>query len=739
MNDGKIVICIVGDVIVDWQILLPRGESAKNMDIAQRWGQFTCQAAAQPGGAALLTALLQEMAKQYPGAGNRLQIHGPVLPDAALQQPGYPGVAKAFMSWSTFEGRGSGGREYVWRVSEFLGEHHSPAIGNQNGAAEETYQNVGKGAEERVPYILVIEDSNHGFRNCEKSWPSFINTVSGTSEESGEGFPRFILIKVTDPLEDDPLLERLCRNHAQKLIAFTSVSDLRKSGCHIGYPISWEQVYEETVNSVTNHPGLKQAKRVVVSLGASGAVLLTKKEGENEVWDSVLVFDPKNQEGDWEKKHKGDMIGYGICIEASLIWKLVVFNSKVEPSEDTIEQKMIEAIKRGCHAARILHLHGYDEDSEGNALRLSFPCERIALSILGNEPTEFQETKLAHGFGRSQSILDIKLAADLSHGSIAGRLDKAKEVVIKGAEHALRGVPLERIGQWSSVDREEIESMRSVSNIVEEYVNRYRAGYRIEKPLSIAVFGPPGAGKSFAIKQMAKANFPDLIKAHEFNLSQLVSPNELAAAFHIVRDMVLEQYLPLVFWDEFDTTLEGQELGWLRHFLAPMQDGHFREGGAFHPIGPSIFVFAGSRYTTMEEFRAGHAGREASEKAAKKDDFVSRLKGFVNILGPNPRTGENKHRDENYILRRAFLLRTILERKTAHLMDDLGNIRINDGVLRAFLMVERYYYGTRSMEAIVEMSTLAGKKSYELSSLPAPRQLSMHVDPDDFMRHACTF
>ncbi len=31
--------------------------------------------------------------------------------------------------------------------------------------------------------------------------------------------------------------------------------------------------------------------------------------------------------------------------------------------------------------------------------------------------------------------------------------------------------------------------------------------------------------------------------------------------------------IPLVFWDEFDTSLDGRPLGWLRYFLAPMQDG----------------------------------------------------------------------------------------------------------------------------------------------------------------------
>jgi hypothetical protein len=81
-----------------------------------------------------------------------------------------------------------------------------------------------------------------------------------------------------------------------------------------------------------------------------------------------------------------------------------------------------------------------------------------------------------------------------------------------------------------------------------------------------------------------------------------------------VRDVGLSGALPLVFWDEFDTALEGKKLGWLRYFLAPMQDGRFQDGQLVHPIGRSIFVFAGGTSTTMEKL-AGTAPEEYRGKA----------------------------------------------------------------------------------------------------------------------------
>ena len=120
----------------------------------------------------------------------------------------------------------------------------------------------------------------------------------------------------------------------------------------------------------------------------------------------------------------------------------------------------------------------------------------------------------------------------------------------------------------------------------------------------------------------------------EFNLSQFASPDDLLSALHQVRDIGLSGKIPLIFWDEFDAAFSGAALGWLRYFLAPMQDGRFQEGQLIHPIGRSIFVFAGGTATSMADFGQGLSADDF--RAVKGPDFVSRLKGFVNILGPNP-------------------------------------------------------------------------------------------------------
>jgi hypothetical protein len=121
-------------------------------------------------------------------------------------------------------------------------------------------------------------------------------------------------------------------------------------------------------------------------------------------------------------------------------------------------------------------------------------------------------------------------------------------------------------------------------------------------------------------------------------------------------------------------------------------------------------------------------------RSSKVPDFISRLKGFVNILGPNSQGKAES--DPYYIIRRAILLRSIMQRNASHLFEKKSGkkiLNIDRGVLHAFLRIGEYKHGIRSMESIGAMSQLAGKRSFERSSLPAEAQLDLHVDGQEFL------
>ena len=189
-----------------------------------------------------------------------------------------------------------------------------------------------------------------------------------------------------------------------------------------------------------------------------------------------------------------------------------------------------------------------------------------------------------------------------------------------------------------------------------------------------------------------------------------------------------------MFWDEFDSVFDKDQFGWLRFFLVPMQDGKFMEGKILHPLGKAIFVFAGGVCPSIEDF----VHETETRREAKAPDFISRLRGYVNILGANPpQTSNDKNvSDPFYLVRRAILLRSILWQNAPKFFenrDSRGKLNIDSSVLRALLKPRQYKHGARSMEAIIGMSKLTGKTHFDQSSLPSEAQLDLHVDGQDFL------
>ena len=198
----------------------------------------------------------------------------------------------------------------------------------------------------------------------------------------------------------------------------------------------------------------------------------------------------------------------------------------------------------------------------------------------------------------------------------------------------------------------------------------------------------------------------------------------------------------IVIWDEFDTLYENEDFGWVKHFLGPMQDGVFYEDSIEHPLGPSIFFFLSSKYVSFTKIKEKiqEIQSESSETASKKSnasiklvDFVSRLQGHIEVPGINS-IGDKDAISPEVILRRSIILRSLLERHCPTIFNIDNIASIDPGLIDAFLHINEYNHGTRSMEAIISMSHVDGKSMYNRSCLPAHSQLSLHVDEKNFWK-----
>ena len=223
------------------------------------------------------------------------------------------------------------------------------------------------------------------------------------------------------------------------------------------------------------------------------------------------------------------------------------------------------------------------------------------------------------------------------------------------------------------------------------------------------------------------------------------------SALHQVRDWSLRGKVPLVFFDEFDCRFNNEDLGWLKYFLSPMQGGTFRDNRITFHLGKAIFVFAGGTSFTVEDFSQevvfDKINQESADKlndeekkkiesfkTAKGPDFVSRLRGYVNIHNINP---DPKHpEDQSYLIRRALLLRNLIMKQAPDFFDrDRKRLRIDWGVLQALLKVPLYKHGVRSPQAVLDMTRLSGRPSppkFEAAALPPREQLKLHVAEQRF-------
>ena len=559
--------------------------------------------------------------------------------------------------------------------------------------------------------MVIIDDENNGFNCAEAFWPLALKTTGKTP---------IILCKMSNPSQSSRLWKNIESCHIDNAIVIINIDDLRSKGVNISKGLSWERTAQDFVWQMHNHPNLaflSNCRHLIVLLGLEGAIYY-KNEGSPE---SHLYFLPYEFEGSSFAANLGMMSGYTSCFVAGITRSII----NGIHSGDDLSLSVGEGIRDGIVAAQRYFVAGFGETVSSAtfpdaAIFSSDVCDFICREHVQDVPIRTSDDPRHYWY-----ILKDKSSANLA--------EIAYSIVKKGVQHALKYIPIAQFGKLQTVDRTEIESYRSIKNLMWEYVSTTNTS----RPLSIAVFGTPGSGKSFGVTQIAGSIAPQLIRRLNFNLSQFRKPQELITAFHKVRDLALEGKIPLVFFDEFDSAFEGK-LGWLKYFLAPMQDGVFREGDSLHSVGKAIFVFAGGTSNTIQTF-CGEDIDDESEwkqfnrdfKNAKGPDFLSRLRGYVNILGPNQTDPAN---DQLFIIRRAMLLRSLLEKKTPHLI--LGaEAQIDDGVLRALLKIPRYKHESRSMEAILDMSLLANARKWEQSYLPSQEQLKLHVDEEAFLRH----
>lgn len=738
MSDGKLIL-VSGDCVCDHNYYKGKRPAADSPEARGFRVTETC------GGALLLRDLVARTTSDLAGWETVFgqgpdfktlpsEYHAFCLWEPQVSNPGSQNPAERIEVWRAVEpplGYGQPGEKATVRL---CGKSCCGNAREEAGAAQ-------------APEIVVIDDAGLGFRDASarNQWPA-------PARGRATGAVPWVVLKLAGAIGKGDLWKALVDNCREKLVLIVSADQLRAADVRISRGLSWEATAEDLAAELNGNPALQPllaARHLIVTFRSDGAFWLDNRGPGNR--SSLLVFDAAMAEGEWsESQGKGTTFGFMSCFVAAVVRQLCLTAGDATPDFEG-------ALGAGLNASRRLRTRGHgpvqigdpkDEKKMIDNPSPGFPFEEIADAVRAPKARFVSAPVPQVPVNRGKWMMLHEWQVHARSQQLQRPYYEAAVAVAVLGPNALERFPVARFGGLQTVDRQEIESLRTIRRLIVEY----EKGRPQKQPLSIGVFGPPGAGKSFGVTQIAQAVLGPKVEILTFNLSQFSSPQEITGAFHQVRDKALSGTTPVVFWDEFDA--KGYE--WLQYLLAPMQDGTFQDGPITHPIGMSVFVFAGATSPTYETF--GPLNPDQMEPAAfnalsvpqktemaeawrefvlrKGPDFKSRLVGFLNVLGPNPRqecdesTGRRQWRDADDDLccpiRRALFIRGKFDLK------DGQPLKMDMGVLRALLEIPHYKAGARSLVFLCQQLKRGASGTASRSDLPGRQLLDMHVDAGKF-------
>ncbi|GLB08969.1 hypothetical protein AtubIFM57258_004878 [Aspergillus tubingensis] len=373
--------------------------------------------------------------------------------------------------------------------------------------------------------------------------------------------------------------------------------------------LSWGQtveniwrVMEETCRRIGEQP-TNNYFHLLIQIGFEGAIY---KGFQTQDTKAHLIYEPTSAEGKLIRSYSdNDMRYFGFNVdkweklktELMVAWEHgLVFSLKEESARSIadlgitqIRDAMMTGIRWSRRCAPIMFPKGDTQKSmpTNERMKLESGSEPVLVSV--------ELDLIVQGQNAQEPTFKRPLVLD----SLPCSPKKAAHDILKnGFDSVLPYMPGARFHNLVTADRGEVDGFRKIANTVEEWY-RYN---REPKPLSIAVFGQPGSGKSFGVKEVIKDTLyadRDNIVSLEYNLSQLQHENELQHAFEAIRTT---RGMPIVFFDEFDSTFQGRQLGWLPHFIKPITRGVYKDGAVERPLGRGIYIFIGGTKTSYEEF-----------------------------------------------------------------------------------------------------------------------------------------
>ena len=247
---------------------------------------------------------------------------------------------------------------------------------------------------------------------------------------------------------------------------------------------------------------------------------------------------------------------------------------------------------------------------------------------------------------------------------------------------------MQQLPGYATLDNLHVKAIQKLLDKIKQYT----ADSSQKRPLVFLMLASPGAGKSHFIKCIAKQLQDQKIGAVTYNMAGLQSNEDMIPPLDAARNVKVEDGVPLLFLDEFDSKSENVPM-----LLPLLWDGEVTIGPKGLKLGKVIIVLAGSHPTlpvTMEQARSMTEAVQVEDGLSSKIvDLLSRINGGVI---PIPPFLDQKKNIDRRVDKVCVVVQLLRQRFGAALED------VPISLLR-FVGLTDFRYGVRSIAHLVDL------------------------------------
>lgn len=263
-----------------------------------------------------------------------------------------------------------------------------------------------------------------------------------------------------------------------------------------------------------------------------------------------------------------------------------------------------------------------------------------------------------------------------------------------------------------------------------EAIKSYSTDNSRKRPLNILMVAEPGSGKSHFVKCLAEYLKGYNVSPVLFNMATFKDPDDLIQPIESVRNLKVQDKLPILFIDEFDSDKTNYPI-----LLPLLWDGEVQLGNRNLKLGKLIIILAGSDQkviSTIENAQKMQINESDSKDETKLFDVLSRINGgLINIPSLDLITAKRDRRAD-----KVCISITLLQRRFGK------DIHLVPWSLLKFIGETKFRYGVRSIALMIDLipheSLVDHKIQIERLNLPLKSIFTMknsvlayHILPTD--------